>query len=264
MASDSSKTTIFPVMRSFWSLAERVTYIDMNLVTLECPLCRGMIQVDAASGGQQVACPLCRGMMQVPALDLLAAIAQPPPPPAFASPPPTPPAVPPPMPRPFAAVPMELMSLSCPSCGGMFQVPPSAAGMQLPCPTCRQMVTIPDAAPASMSATPSFSPRQATPEESEPLESLLPPGAADPSVVPQSESPLPAAPRPVLVTAGPVDANPLAVRNQPKFVGQGMDQVEIRRLTAEEKARRRAVRNVILFVISVAILLAFVVYKSRS
>lgn len=76
--------------------------------------------------------------------------------------------------------------------------------------------------------------------------------------------PLPAAPRPVLVTAAPNDANPLAVKDRPKIVGKGMDQVEVRRLTPEEKARRRAVRNVILFLLGLAVLLAFIVYNSRS
>ena len=158
---------------------------------------------------------------------------------------------------------MELMSLACPSCGGMFQVPPSAAGLELPCPTCRQIVTIPGPAPAPITATPPPLP-QVPPEDSEPVESLLPPGAADPGVVPQAEMPLPAAPRPVLVTVAPSDANPLAIMDRPMTVGEGVDQVEVRRLTPEEKARCRAVRNVILFAIGVAILLAFIVYKSRS
>ena len=53
------------------------------------------------------------------------------------------------------------------------------------------------------------------------------------------------------------------IKDRPKVVGEGDDAVEVRRLSPEEKARRRAVRNVILFIVGVAILLAYVVYQSR-
>lgn len=241
--------------------------MTFHLVTLECPHCRGLVQIDPAAAGQQVACPLCQGAMQVPSAEALSAAAPTPPPPV---PPPltAPPPASPSMPWGIRPVTVELMSLACPSCGGMFQVPPGAAGMQLPCPTCRQLVTIPEAASAQPAAPPLIPPEQNPPEQnlpeaSEPIESLLPPGAADASVVPGAHVPLPVAPRPVPITPTPTEGNVLAIKDRPKVVGEGDDAVEVRRLSPEEKARRRAVRNVILFIVGVAILLAYVVYQSR-
>jgi ribosomal protein S27E len=249
-----------------------------------------MIQVDPAAAGQQVACPLCQGTMQVPPAEALAAAFAPPAPPA--GPPSVAPAMPP--------VPVALMPLACPTCGGMFQVPPSAAGMQLPCPSCGQLVTIPDAS-ALAAAVPPPAPPPAPVAETEPMHvtsesqptpgpadiaSLLPPGAATgfaaAVAVPQSSDwdvktllppgasetgaateqvPLPPAPRPVLVP--PTGGQAIAIVEKPKVIGQGENEVEVKRLSPEEKARRRMVRNVILFVIGLMILLAFVVYMSR-
>jgi ribosomal protein S27E len=277
----------------------------MNLVTLECPLCRGMIQVDASAAGQQVACPLCQGTMQVPPADVLAA--------AFA--PPGPPSSPPPG---FAGgmppVPVALMPLACPTCGGMFQVPPSAAGMELPCPACGQLVTIPD--PAALAAAAplpggadddrdrpqahwSAAPAAAGPQvisAATDVASLLPPGAAEAEAAGETAAPgtawdvkallppgaaeagapgeqvaLPQAPRPILVShtaAGSIlfptpEGHVMALEEKPKVIGQGENEVEVRRLTPAEKARRKLVRNVILFVVGVAGLLAIVIYMSR-
>jgi ribosomal protein S27E len=222
----------------------------MNLVTLECPRCRGMIQVDSSAAGRQVECPLCTGTMQIPSAEALAA-APPTPPPAYSQPPPVPPPMPP-MPRGMPRVPVDLMSVACPSCGGTFQVPPSTAGMQLPCPACRQLVSIPEMTGPSLPA-----------DASEPVESLLPPGAANAATLPGEQMPLPAAPRPAFV-APATEGDRLVVQERPKVMGEGHEAVELRRLSPEEKARRRAVRNAILFLLGLAVLLAYIVYKSRG
>lgn len=252
----------------------------MNSVTLECPLCRGMIQVDCAMAGQQLACPLCQGTMQVPPAEALAAAIAPP----IAGTPAYAPAIPP--------VPVTLMSLACPTCGGMFQVPPSAAGMQLPCPACGQLVTIPDAS-ALAAASPPPAPVRPTSEleamspaadvasllppgaaetgaaaagqmppsgPSWDVKTLLPPGAAD-AGTPGEQVALPPAPRPILA---PIAGDPtVAVKEKPKVIGRGQNEVEVRRLSPEEKARRKLIRNVILFILGLVGLLAFVIYMSR-
>ena len=53
-------------------------------VALQCPLCSGMIQVDPAWAGQQVACPRCQGIVTIPPREML--VGPPPelPPPTFA------------------------------------------------------------------------------------------------------------------------------------------------------------------------------------
>jgi len=271
----------------------------MTLVTLECPHCRGMMQVDAAAAGQQIACPLCQGTMQVPPADVLAAAMAPPAPPEGPSP-----APPPGFGGGLPGVPVALMPLACPACGGMFQVPPSAAGLQLPCPACGQLVTIPDASTLTAAASlvgeeASDSAPLAPPSAAEPaattagtlslslsldVASLLPPGAAEAGAAPQGQAaalapgwdvrsllppgaegagspgqqmPLPAAPRPILVSQA------AGLQGGPKVVGPEESATEIRRLTPAEKNLRRTIKRVVLFILCLAGLLAIVIYMSR-
>ena len=75
--------------------------------------------------------------------------------------------------------------------------------------------------------------------------------------------PLPAAPR-QLLAAPATEGDLLVVKERPKVMGEGHDAVELRRLSPEEKARRRAMRNAILFLLGLGVLLAYIVYKSRG
>jgi hypothetical protein len=271
----------------------------MTLVTLECPHCRGMMQVDAAAAGQQIACPLCQGTMQVPPADVLAAAMAPPAPPEGPSP-----APPPGFGGGLPGVPVALMPLACPACGGMFQVPPSTAGMQLPCPACGQLVTIPEPSALTAAAPPaaaeaSDSPPLAPAAACEPaatndpvlslnfsldVASLLPPGAAAAGAAPQGQA---AAPAPAwdvrtLLPPGaeaagtpgqqmplPSAPRPILVsqtaglQGGPKVVGPEESATAIRRLTPAEKNLRRTIKRVVLFILCLAGLLAIVIYMSR-
>lgn len=65
-------------------------------------------------------------------------------------------------------------------------------------------------------------------------------------VQPQS----PSAPRPISVP----DGGPIRLREPVKTVGVGDDEIELRSLTPEERARRRLIKNLILWGIGVAII----------
>ena len=90
------------------------------------------------------------------------------------------------------------------------------------------------------------------------LDALLPPGAArtDSAATAGAQVPIPAAPRKSAVAAANLPAGAIAVptpdggfvtvRETPKTIGQGEDAVEIRRLSPEERARRRLRNNLIM------------------
>jgi hypothetical protein len=101
------------------------------------------------------------------------------------------------------------------------------------------------------------------------VESLLPPAAT--AAAPAS------APRPILAPRPAADAPPAPARRillptpdgqvvpleeKPKIIGRGPEEIEIKRLSAAEKARRRAIRNVVLWAVGLVGLLAFIVYMA--
>ena len=217
----------------------------MQLATIECPLCGRKQDIDVGKAGQTIACSLCSGMMQLPAPDDLQGVLPPPAPPP---PPPAPPPVQPPVYwgiRP--PVPLELMSIDC-SCGNRFQVPPGAAGLRLPCPACGQLVTIPVAAAAALAPA-----AAAEPPISEPLPSgvLLPPSVGEGAEDPAHEMPL----LPPTATSW----TPTTAAAYP----EGEARLDPRREAAAKRARRRMVRNVVLWTIGMIALLATIVYLSR-
>ncbi|MDX1944735.1 MAG: hypothetical protein SFU86_04945, partial [Pirellulaceae bacterium] len=96
------------------------------------------------------------------------------------------------------------------------------------------------------------------------VDTLLPPGAAPVSTAaaaPGAQVAIPAAPQkaPVLapgaVAMPTPDGGVVAVRDKPKTLGRGDSEIELRRLSPEEKARRRFRRNLILGTVCVVILL---------
>ncbi len=135
----------------------------MPVVPLQCPLCTGVLQIDSAWGGQQVACPLCQGAIALPAeAALLAMLAAPPPAPANA--------------------------LHCPVCSGPFQVAPALAAQQVNCPHCGSLVAVP--ALAAGPPTESHVAAQWEPAREQPatIDDLLPPGAAAAPAGPPAQS----------------------------------------------------------------------------
>ncbi len=105
----------------------------MTFVPLTCPRCAGLIPVSLADAGRQIACPACQGLIAVPPPELLA----PPVPPPMAEPPV---AEPPVIPTHVEPPPVELLPLTCPACGGLFQVATTLAGSRVACPNCRALV----------------------------------------------------------------------------------------------------------------------------
>jgi DNA-directed RNA polymerase subunit RPC12/RpoP len=99
----------------------------MAVVPLTCPRCAGLIQLETTQAGRQIHCPVCQGLFSVPPIELLC------PPPV--APPVVGPEVEPP--------PVDLMPLTCPACGGLFQVATTLAGIRIACPNCNQLVMAP-------------------------------------------------------------------------------------------------------------------------
>jgi hypothetical protein len=104
------------------------------------------------------------------------------------------------------------------------------------------------------------------------IDTLLPPGAtaADPAAAaPGEQVAIPAAPKrgpltPVQLPAGmaavPTEGGGfVTIKETPKTIVHGDEEIEVRRLTPAERAQRRFRRNVILGCICLAILLAVVV-----
>ena len=153
----------------------------MSVVPLQCPVCTGLIQIDVALGGQQVACPLCQSVMSLPPVEVLLGIlaqtgGQPVPPPSQGPPP------------------GEVIQLACPVCAGPFQVLTSMAGQQVGCPHCASPVLIPPLGPVMTPqvSAPQFSePPAFEPPPSDDVSSMLPPGATSgpPPAAPRTQAP---------------------------------------------------------------------------
>lgn len=97
----------------------------MSVIPLTCPRCAGLIQVAIADSGQQIACPECHSLIWVP-------------PDRFEQAP-----VPPPVASGETLVeppPVDLLPLTCPACGGLFQVATTLAGSRVACPNCHALV----------------------------------------------------------------------------------------------------------------------------
>lgn len=165
----------------------------MTVIPLTCPRCAGLIQVEIADSGQQVACPECHSFIWVPPPDRV-----------------EPSPVPPPVVSGDADIeppPVEFLALTCPACGGLFQVAATLAGSRVACPNCRALV---------MAAA------------AEPVE-LLPPA---PRIAPTGPA---VPPRPANSSAA--DSVPVEQANK-------------------ARAHRRRTRNLILWIICLAILIA--------
>jgi hypothetical protein len=100
------------------------------------------------------------------------------------------------------------------------------------------------------------------------IEALLPPGAPTGDAAPGERVPIPAAPKP-----GPLAANLppgtaavptpdggfVTIKETPRTIGAGDDEIEVRRLSSTEKSARRFRRNLILWGICLAILFVVLV-----
>jgi hypothetical protein len=114
-------SSVFP---SIYELAE-YHETAMSVIPFTCPRCAGLIQAALADAGRQIPCPVCHHVIWVP-------------PDRFEPSP-----EPPPVARGEPGVeppPVELLALTCPACGGLFQVATTLAGSRVACPNCNALV----------------------------------------------------------------------------------------------------------------------------
>ncbi len=255
----------------------------MTLVHLSCPLCSGILEVDASAAGLQISCPGCLGMITVP-----------------------------PVPSELEAAPPNLSSLlpptdvvaelACPHCAGTFQVTREMEDAQVACPHCQGVVTVPlisaAVAPVISAAVADEGRRIPTPPKRHPdsvregsadalrtgndyvpLESyLLPspvealPSNVDPpnravsgrvqAISSNARGTQLAPTAPVLIPTE--DGGYVAVREPVKTIGKPGQEIELRSLSPDEKQRRRVVTNTVMIIFCVLVLLiAFVFLKGR-
>jgi hypothetical protein len=205
---------------------------------------------------------------------------------------------------PASAASEPLLAVACPTCFGAVAVGAELFGLAADCPLCGQGFLVPmkaaavSAAPLAASSAASPSPTDATgpvkPAARDPAADGFGRTAATGSVTESVENPA-AAPSPAAAAivasaehAGPragasvldgtraehatsaedaavaPDLVPMRFRDPVVTVGSGENVVELRRLSPEEKARRRTRRNVIMLLTGLSILMAIVLTLGRA
>jgi len=261
----------------------------MAEVLFHCPLCTGMLSVDSSMAGCQVACPTCQGVVTIPAIEAPAPPpSYPPPAPAtesvaslncplctglfqvLAS--------------------SQGQQVACPHCGGLIQVPLFSAGdpsgMNAPPPygnPYEPPITPPAPAAPARTPQPLFQPPPAPPSPAPPWQPErraaqrpiplheAPGGSFAP---PLSNRPIPTSPaaphiphfnpdktEPTrTIRAEPVallptdDGGVVALHDPVKTVGRPGQEIELRQLTSEEKAKRRVTRNIVMVAASLLLM----------
>lgn len=237
---------------------------DESAWTLSCPGCSGPFQALASMAGMQVACPHCGAGVTIPQ-----SVHSPPADLPFSRLAPAP--------RPADAT--GLAPVSRPADG----LAPAASLSELLPPGAYEPPATPAAKPAESAAA---KPRRPKPVESSApaVTDLLPRGAASAATDTLAERPVPApqladpetpAPQPAPSAPKPApkptagiplptsDGDVVTVRDEPRIVRDGDEEVEIRRLSPEEKARRRLRKNIVLFVLCLTILLVVLYIFAR-
>jgi hypothetical protein len=160
---------------------------------------------------------------------------------------------------PTAFHPEPLLALACPTCFGAIAVGSDLLGQAAECPLCQcgfrvPLTSVADTTPQPAVAASATSPATEPParprqQHREPRPHAPPPKtAAPPSKENAFDEPPP--------QAAPVKE--LQFQEPVRTVGSGAQVVELRRLTPEEKAVRRARRNLIMMLTGVSILMAIV------
>jgi DNA-directed RNA polymerase subunit RPC12/RpoP len=218
-----------------------------DAMQLACPLCSGPFQVTAAMAGQQVGCPHCGHPVTIPPLDpapspaaVDAGVVQPPP------------KVEREPKRPIAADRLPPGMSTRPAARASDRLPPGTA------PSREAPATIP--VDSLLPPGADFLPPPSAAEEPSRVEALLPPGAA---AVDLAAAARPRPFTPVLLPQEAValptpDGGQVTIKDTPKTILSGDDEIELARLSREEKSRRRFRRNLILWGICLAILFGVV------
>jgi len=169
---------------------------------------------------------------------------------------------------PASAASEPLLAVACPTCFGAVAVGAKLFGLAADCPLCGQGFLVPTKA-AAVSAAP-----QAAPAASSAASSAAPSAAR--AAAASAEHPWPQAgasvPDGTLAehataaedAAVAPDLVPMRFRDPVVTVGSGENVVELRRLSPEEKARRRTRRNVIMLLTGLSILMAIVLTLGRA
>jgi len=157
---------------------------------------------------------------------------------------------------PASAASEPLLAVVCPTCFGAVAVGAELFGLAADCPLCGQGFLVPTKA-AAVTAAPQAAPsaEQAAPS----AEHAGPQAGAsvlDGTRAEHATSAEDAAVAPDLV--------PMRFRDPVLTVGSGENVVELRRLSPEEKARRRTRRNVIMLLTGLSILMAIVLTLGRA
>jgi hypothetical protein len=260
----------------------------MSAVQCHCPLCEGLFQVDDALSGVEVNCPHCQGLVTVP---------------NFSGPPASPSSAIA-LSCPICAGPFQVtvemvgQAVHCPHCNevvavpdlaggvspGYVEAPPSDAhGAPPPEPLLPPQRISTGAAPAGdlypPGYPPGYQPAKQKTEQQQPRErvgprladagDLLPPGVGSAGDADAERRPLPASipTQPKDVVLIPTEKSYVGGVQAPvKTVKHHGEEVALRRLTPKEKARRRVVRNTILFlfcVITLVVVMALFMWKQE-
>jgi len=115
-----------------------------------CPHCKGTVKVVASMSGSKVRCPLCTQVFQVPKFPADEDSSNTPPSPTVE----------------------ERLKFACPQCTMAFQVATSSLGQAVACPSCKSPVQLPSAAEYVQSQTQSITPPTQTAPVESPVESL--------------------------------------------------------------------------------------------
>ena len=150
-------------------------------------------------------------------------------------------------------------------------LPPGAAAAGT-LPSAVDQLLPPGASVATTAAEPAFTSLAQTV-----VEALLPPGApADPTAMPTEQVALPDAPAPTpkpLPAAGPgrlvlptPDGDYVTVENKEgvKTISTRGEEIEIRKLSPEERTRRRRVKNIVMFTLALLVLVVVIVIMTRK
>mgnify|MGYP003345685553 CR=1 FL=1 len=185
-----------------------------------------------------------------------------------------------------------IAELGCPHCQGLFQVTQEMEGAEVACPHCQQVVTVPvisDAAPEEVTSPPPFtvpvqpSPQPPAPIQQAPIQQVpiqqVPIQQVPIQQVPIQQAPIQQSPQGApasesiaekpgkqreTVVIPTEDGDYVAVREPVKTVGKGSEEIELRRLSPEERLQRRLVTNAIMIFFCLTILiLVFMLLKDR-
>ncbi|MBI2480440.1 MAG: hypothetical protein HYV60_17980 [Planctomycetia bacterium] len=160
----------------------------------------------------------------------------------------------------YQVLPMTLSQFHCPHCNGPFQVDTSLPSLQVACPHCRQPVAVESEPPVS-------EPRVVEPPLVEPPlvePPLIEPPPAEPRISgvsinrPRGHSPADLLPPGVVVASKEVASQPSEGRES------NADDFRARQMVADDRASRKFIKNMIVWVCCTIVLVSILAYFLRQ